>query len=100
MTEDTKNNTLDLGNGHTLKFGRLVAWDMIAIQRELGTTLDKADGFESSLALSWRAARHGGFEGDFEDFCRIVPMDKLEEVSLAAAPFLGKDIEPVEGVGC
>tara|TARA_R110000824_G_scaffold82382_6_gene206491 strand:- start:210 stop:506 length:297 start_codon:yes stop_codon:yes gene_type:complete len=89
MTKDIE-DTLDLGNGHRISFGRLVAWDLLTVQKELGTTLDKADGFESSLALSWRAAVHGGFEGDFEDFCKIIPLDKLQEVSAAAAPFLGK----------
>ena len=100
MTKDTVKDSLDLGNGHELTFGRLVAWDLLAVQKELGTTLDKADSFESSLALSWRAAKHGGFEGDFEDFCRVVPMDKLEEVSAAAAPFLGKNVAPSEGEDC
>ena len=86
-------NEIDLGGGNVLRFGKLVAWDLLAVQRELGKNLDEADGFESSLALSWHAARHGGFAGDFEDFCRAVPMDRLQEVSECAAPFLGKSPE-------
>lgn len=86
------NNKLDLGNGHELTFGKIVAWDIIAIQKELGSKMGDGDGFEWGLALSWRASVQGGFEGDFEDFCKIVPMDKMTEVSEAAAPFLGKGL--------
>ena len=89
MTENLE-GTLDLGNGHVLTFGRLVAWDLLQVQKELGSTLDKADAFESSLAMAWRASVRGGFEGYFEDFCKIIPLDMLEEVSKAAAPFMGK----------
>jgi hypothetical protein len=80
---------LDLGNGVELEFGQLVAWDLIAIKRELGKEVGDADPYEGSLAMAWRAAIRGGFDGGFQDFCESIPLDKLAEVSEAAAPFLG-----------
>lgn len=88
-----------LDDGTELRFGTVVAWDVIAIKRELGIGISQADPFESSLALSWRAACRGGFAGDFEDFCTIVPLDRLPEVTKAVAPHLGKQIAALVGAG-
>ena len=88
---------VDLDDGEQLEFGRVVAWDIIAIKREMGAALSQLDPFEASLALAWRSAVQGGFPGDFENFCGIIPLDRLQEITQAIAPFLGKRIAALVG---
>ena len=86
-----------LDNGEQLEFGRVVAWDIVAIKKEMGVALAGLDPFEASLALAWRSAVQGGFPGDFENFCQLIPLDRLEEITHAIAPFLGKRIAALVG---
>ena len=91
-TENEPNETIvfDLGNGDQFTFAPLVAWDLLKVKSELGSSIKEADPLESSLALAWRSAVNGGFEGDLEDFCKAIPLDRLNELTEAIRPMMGK----------
>lgn len=90
MSKDTPNqDSYKLPNGITLTFTVLMAGDLIDTVKQLGTSLEEADPYESSLVLTWRSAVRGGYEGDFRSFIDQIPMSAVQEVIKTATPFLG-----------
>lgn len=90
MTEEhpTKGQ-IELSNGTKFTFKGLMAGDLIDAVKQLGSSLEEAPAYESSLVLCWRAAVRGGYEGDFRSFVDQIPMNEVQEVVETATPFLG-----------
>ena len=85
-------NSIDLGNGTTLKFAKISAWDFFEVQKELGCSIADADAFKSSVALAWRAAVAGGWDMPFKAFAEVIPIDKISEVVEKAQPFFAMGV--------
>jgi hypothetical protein len=84
----TENSKLTLSTGLELVFAGIMAGDLIDAVAELGTSLEDADPFKSSLTLAWRSAVRGGFKGSFREFVDQIPMVDVQEVVKSAQPFL------------
>ncbi len=82
-------DSFKLPSGITLTFSTLMAGDLIDAVKQLGSSLEEADPYESSLVLAWRSAVRGGYEGDFRSFIDQIPMTVVQEVIKTATPFLG-----------
>lgn len=90
MSKDTPaKDSFKLPNGITLTFSTLMAGDLIDAVKQLGSSLEDADPYESSLVLTWRSAVRGGYDGDFRSFIDQIPMTVVQEVIKTATPFLG-----------
>jgi hypothetical protein len=73
-----------------LTFAETKAWDLIQARKEVRDGNGNVDSFEYGLALAWRSAVAGGFQGGFKAFCEAVPTPQLDAMVEVAKPFFVK----------